>query len=207
MKDAIADVVPSGFTDIGFIEPGHGLKGRKCWITIDADLIELYEQHNSKNCYNILLWCHEAIKNYPRKRSFSEISERKPAKKLSSSCAQILSEVKEIVDELQKKHGNSYSIEQLNCWAHMINSEKHDSTEVPPNLPYFKKPKHTTTITNASTISDSEHISTSERINLRSECMKQMESWHSLLEKGVVTQDQYDELQSSILKDIKEHCL
>lgn len=196
LRDAIADVVPSGFTDIGYIEPGHGLKGRKFWITMDSDLIELYKQHNCKNCYSVLLWCHEGKKN--RKRSFSETSEP-VAKKPSNSCAQILSDVKEVADELRKKHGSSYSVEQLNCWAHMIHSEKHESTDTPPDLPYFKKPKHATT-SNAS----------DKRTSTASAPSVQNVWSHGILycrRELLLRINNYDELQSSILNDIKEHCL
>ena len=38
-----------------------------------------------------------------------------------------MSEVEEIVEELQKKHQSKYSPEQLHAWAHMIQMKKHSS--------------------------------------------------------------------------------
>ena len=34
--------------DIGYIEPGHGLKGKQRWLTSDADLTEMYTIYDKK---------------------------------------------------------------------------------------------------------------------------------------------------------------
>ena len=47
-------------------------------------------------------------------------------------------------------------------------------------------------------------VSPSKRIALRMKCIEQLEKWHSLLEKTVITQEQYAKLQQSILNDIYE---
>ena len=40
---------------IGFIEPGHGLKGRQRWLVRDTDLEEMYSTHKKRR--EITLWC------------------------------------------------------------------------------------------------------------------------------------------------------
>ena len=34
--------------DLGYIEPGHGMKGRKQWLSTDSDVQMMYEQHAEK---------------------------------------------------------------------------------------------------------------------------------------------------------------
>ena len=38
-----------------------------------------------------------------------------------------MNEVDVLVGKLKEKHGEKYTPVQLNCWAHMINTHKHDS--------------------------------------------------------------------------------
>ena len=52
-----------------------------------------------------------------------------------------LSEVQTIVDELDKKHSDSFNPEQLRVWAHMIQLNKHGSYDIPPFKPFFKTKK------------------------------------------------------------------
>ena len=50
--------------ETGYIEPGHGGKGRKVWIFDDGDVQRMYEAYSNKKW--ILLWCYtEPI--HPRK--------------------------------------------------------------------------------------------------------------------------------------------
>ena len=36
--------------DIGYIEPGHGSKGKKCWLNTSEDIKAMYEKHHKKHC-------------------------------------------------------------------------------------------------------------------------------------------------------------
>lgn len=47
-------------------------------------------------------------------------------------------------------------------------------------------------------------ISPGKQIGLRTELINQLDRWHQLLEKGAITQDQYQELQEKILSDVKK---
>ena len=72
----------------------------------------------------------------------------------------------------------------------MIHMGKHESRQIPPDLPYFGRSKK---------ISDpSSSMSPGKRINLRSECM----DLNGLLEKGAISQTQYDEFKNKIIGDI-----
>ena len=50
-------------------------------------------------------------------------------------------------------------------------------------------------------------MSSAKRINLRTECINQLDKWHMLLEKGAITSEQYQQLQGTIFGDIKMFCI
>ena len=41
LRDRLLDTLPCGVTQLGYIEPGHGLKGKQQWINGDDDLAEM----------------------------------------------------------------------------------------------------------------------------------------------------------------------
>ena len=106
-----------------------------------------------------------------------------------------------IVNTLKEKHGSLQSVEQLNAWGHMIH------VGITPALPYFSKAKGKSSSAEqeAGTQPSSPSpvvLSPGKYISLRSECMDQLSKWYSLLEKGVIFQSKYEELQKTILGDI-----
>ena len=70
---------------IGYIEPGDGLKGRKLWLHTDNDLQGMYEKHQGKK--SIQLWCYTHVATKPQS---------KDTPTSSSTGAQKSSEVDEI---------------------------------------------------------------------------------------------------------------
>lgn len=102
------------------------------------------------------------------------------------------------------------SVEQFNAWAHMIHTKKHGTYDVPPDLPYFTKSKKKGHEKKAGPVeTDTSQsrpvnvgVSPGKRVNLRSECISQLDKWHSLFEKQCITQEQYDQLRDAILKDV-----
>lgn len=74
--------------------------------------------------------------------------------------------------------------------------KKHDSLEEPPDLPFWRGRKKKV----ESPIS----VSPGKRINLRGQCVDQLLKWHQLLEKGAITQEQYDEFHATIMSDVKQ---
>jgi hypothetical protein len=77
--------------------------------------------------------------------------------------------------------------------------KKHSSYDEPPDKPFFRsshKPSSTSTPTSA--------VSPGKRINMRGQCVDQLLKSHQLFEKGVLSQEQYEEFQASILNDVKK---
>ena len=212
MRDHLSTLLP-GFTQLGYTDPGHGLKGKTQWLTDDEDLTDMYSKYGGK--HDILLWCLKQMDDQPgssqpssKKRTASVPSKNGPKeKKAKHDYTATVSEVEGIVIKLQEKHASLYTVEQLNCWAHMFHTKKHSSLDSPPNLPYFKAAKDKKSTAVAAHDTHSSHslpsgISPSKRVNLRTECIKQLELWYSLLEKGGITQEQYDDFQGIILNDM-----
>ena len=81
--------------------------------------------------------------------------------------------------------------------------KKHSSYDEPPDKPFFRNSKSVKGKTNTSSSGSSDGMSPAKRINLRTECINQLDKWHMLLEKGAITSDQYQQLQDTILGDIK----
>lgn len=199
LHEAHPEKITSNTKEVGYIQSGHGCRGKQRWIVSEEDIEEMYKDYNGKG--EILLWCYTNNKEaenadiatppskHPRSAS-------KPTPKTSTeSVAQKLTEVDEIVSEL-KDHSSDYSPEQIRAWAHLIHMNKHDSYLVPPNKPFFRKRKSAATVS-------STH-SPGKKIGLRSECINQLKKWHELLECGGITKTQYDELQKTILGDINQ---
>ena len=55
-------------------------------------------------------------------------------------------------------------------------------------------------VTSASLASNSP----TKRVDLRMQCIDQLSKWHALLTAGAIDQGQYDELEETILGDIKK---
>lgn len=52
---AIEDVDPS-LDQLGYIEPGHGARGRQLWLSSSEDLKDMYSLYDNKG--EILFWCY-----------------------------------------------------------------------------------------------------------------------------------------------------
>lgn len=118
---------------VGYIEPGHGWKGKQQWINTDDDVKELYSIYRKKK--NMLLWCYLA----KSKKKFSDNDQ--PASK-RAKCLQNneekSAEANKVLEDLKKKHGGNYRPEQLHAWAQLVQLKKHTSLEDPPDYPFFK---------------------------------------------------------------------
>ena len=78
----------------------------------------------------------------------------------------------------------------------MIQMKKHASYVNPPDKPFFHQKKLAGDKPSG--------VSPGKRIELRSKCIDQLEKWHVLLERGAISQEEYDGLQKTILGDIKK---
>ena len=218
LKAKICEKLTIDIEEMGYISPGHGMKGKLNPLTCDEDLEDMYAEYKSKN--DIMLWCSTPLehsksdvrteKKQRKKRSltFDQPREEVPQPPKKQGCAQKITDVEAIMDTLKEKHGPAYTVEQLSAWAHMVQMGKHVSTEVPPALPYFGKAKSSNEKQEAEiqltqqSSPPSAVLSPGKRISLRSECMDQLSKWYSHLEKGVISQSKYEELQGTILGDI-----
>lgn len=185
---------------VGYILPGHGAKGRQMWLNNDSDVANMYKECEDKR--EIMIWCY---KGYEKEQDQQPPSKRPCRKEESTSdkaelLVKKISEVDEIVSALTEKHGQSgsFSVEQLRAWAHMLQLKKHHSYEEPPDKPFFKK-KQIAKESKGNNASPKKN-----KIELRSQCMEQLQKWHDLLAKNVITQQQYDELHAKIMTDITQ---
>ena len=74
----------------------------------------------------------------------------------------------------------------------MIHIKKEESYDYLPDKPFLE-----------SLVSLPVNVSLGKRINMRSECIDQLEKWHRLMECGSISNE---ELQETTLKDIKKTC-
>ena len=173
-------------------------------------LDHMYEEFKRKD---IVLWCYAVTdknkvndsdkpKAAAQKRPRANDGEKPKSKR--DACMNKIQEVEDIVGELRKKHGNALNLERYNAWAHMLHTGQYSSYDEPPNFPYFKMPgsKSFKSTSVANDAEKSQAMSPGKRIHRRGECIQQLDQWFHLLEKGVISKEQYEELKASILGDI-----
>ena len=141
--DVLCKELGSKVEMVGFLSPGHGLKGKHNVLNSDSDLAQMYEEYRLKRCV-IRLWCLCETKDnavaVDTKKHGRENEEGEPLSSAKrGTCQQRMQAIEDIVDKLREKHEGEFSIEKLNAWAHMIHMGKHASYDNPPDLPYFKK--------------------------------------------------------------------
>ena len=202
--------VAEDLEQLGYMSPGNQ---KKRWLFTDNDVKDMYHEYSGKQ--EILLWCHGKGKTSKRSSPDSETGTKGSKAPRTSNYeihCQKLEEVQEIKDDLKERHGGKYTPEQLSAWAHLLQMGRHDSRDTPPDLPYWKKrekksknsPLSIPTENSTSSPSLAGSISPGKRITLRGHCVDQLAKWHDLLEKGAISQEQYNEIQHSIMLDVKK---
>lgn len=204
LKRELSEVqdIPSVIEQLGYIEPGHGAKGRQRWLSSPEDFRDMYTLHRNKA--EILFWCvgqNPSISG-SNKRVHSPDRGQESSKKRSryENHTDKMVEVESIEDELMKSHDKTYSREQIRAWAHLIQMGKHESYTTPPSKPFWKTPSGSKGKNELSSVT----ISPSKSVQLKGQLVDQLLKWHELLEKGGISQSQYEELQGSIMKDVKK---
>ena len=70
---------------IGFIKPGHGLSGKKRWLTSDQELGDMYEMFKGKR--DVTIWCYGPSPSEPtqasKRQQTTETTESESARKTS----------------------------------------------------------------------------------------------------------------------------
>ena len=211
----------SGDIEVGYIQPGHGLRGKQEWLCCDDDIQEMYDLHSRKK--SILLWCFKktssdssASRKRPRSGSSSEASNaQKRSTNYESHQRDKVAETNEILAKLEKKHGDKYSSEQLRTWANLIQLKRHTSLDTPPDYPFFRgrkkkqdsessaDAKGSTSPKRGDSSSAVPGVSPGKRLGMRSQCLDQLGKCIDILDKGGLSQAEFNELQKAILADIK----
>ena len=165
-----------------------------------------------------------------RKRKNTDSEDGTPASK-ASKADEREQELLQIVDQLTSKHSGNFSVPQLRLWAKYIQSKRHDSYDEPPNIPLItgtpdtrkftrkesfgdalagaataivralkpQSPKRSSTPTGATS-----SVSPNSHANLRRKHLEDLRTLHSLLEDGVLTDEEYTEQKQSILSTLRQ---
>ena len=196
--------------EMGYVEPGHGMKGRKIWLHTDDDVKMMYviERHDKKR--SVMLWCYTGTIaqatgkiEHASKSSKSVKGGTKYGQHLENHSA-----VDEIYQQLQEKH-KDYSPRRLRAWANMVHLKSWTSTDEPPNKPFFtkgRKQHYNDDKSNGESpvrkkLSLSVSSSPGRKIRVRSELIDQLDKFHK---SGALSSTEYDELRSTILSDFKD---
>ena len=133
----------------------------------------MYSTHQGKT--EILLWSHRS--DVQRKRAHSPDADESAKRTRFDKYLDKMTEVEMIEEELKEKHSNGqYTDEQIRSWAHLIQMKKHSSYDSPPNERFWKvasTPGGSSISASASTTSN---VSPGKRVNLRGQCVQQMQS-------------------------------
>ena len=185
---------------LGYLTPGHGFKGKQLLLTSDEDIVKMYGEHQGRRSIN--LWIQIKAKQHkrPNESSITPTPQAKKAKACESHLEK-MDELQKIVDKLKEKHKEGrcshFSSAQFHCWGNLIQLGHHDSYDLPPNKPFFGVTK-----TAAASVTGS--VSPGKRIHLRSECIDQLTKWHKLMNDGVISVEEYQDMHKTILGDIKK---
>ena len=163
----------------------------------------MYTVYCGKKSINMWLKSKPVTKTVTKKHQSSNVDDIPPAKRSRTEVRteahmEKMDKLQQICKELKEKHNEGQyshlSDAQFHCWGNSIQLGSHKSYEHPPNKPYFG-----CTRTAASTTSPG------KRIKLRSECIDQLTKWHQLMENGVISSQEYEDMHKTILRDIKKY--
>ena len=126
IKQILSTTLDSQIGEVGYICPGHGMKGRKHALQDDNDVQEMYNSvYRGK--YHILLWCYlksvvvgSKQNTTGKKRRLDDDGDSAASQSKCTATQKKIEEVEEIVSKLKEKHGDSFKIECLgslnSCW-------------------------------------------------------------------------------------------
>ena len=96
----------------------------------------------------------------------------------------------------------------------MVELEKHDSISQPPKKRFFQirgdsesspaSSSHSSAASTSASAASTPSTSPGRRVSIRSECIDQLKKWHALLDCRAITKEQYDEIQGTILSDVRK---
>jgi len=71
--------------EMGYVEPGHGMKGKKVWLYTDGDVKKMYEHYSGKP--SICLWCYTCCVKKKDQPTTSTKESSSPAATLSNEMS------------------------------------------------------------------------------------------------------------------------
>lgn len=215
---------------VGFIEG----RSSQQWIVAREDLNTMYDSAKDDEITlwcDKKVDPLEHLVTPSRKRRNADTEDGTPASK-ASKADEREQELLQIVDQLSTKHSEKYTVPQLRLWAKYIQSKRHDSYEEPPNIPLITgTPDSSTKSTRKESFGDAlagaataivralkpqspkrsstqgsatNSFSPNSHANLRRKHLEDLRTLHSLLEDGVLTDEEYREQKQSILSTLRQ---
>ena len=168
----------------------------------------MYNEYRGKK--EIILWFYAnnkpdegSKKGKKRTHSPGEAEHTKRANYRTTAQTEKMEKVEKILKKLKEKHTGDYTEEKLRAWAHLIQMEKH--TLLIPSHLICHISRDANVQTHRYLIPLHKHQQAylhASDFNMRTACIEQLDKWYSLLEKGGITQQQYDQLQEKIMSDM-----
>lgn len=218
---------------LGFISPGHGLRGKRIQLKRDTDLDGMYDMSTKAKLGKIavFLW-HRLPKTASSVKRMSEshgdadvlASEFETSasskstndktssgvgrrSKTSSSLMNAFQETTTIREDLEKRHGDRFTSLQYTSWAHMLHTKMHSSRDEPPRKRMFQHracDKESRAIASNPAPKHDAVADVAARAAARDVLLKQLSTLAELTEKGILTEQACEEQSSVILRDMAE---
>ena len=170
---------------------GYFNSSTKCWLIKDEDLSVMYKLPKT----DIMLWCDAQDDTMDDNTPSS-----KKSKMSTKQDDQKEDPFNEVFKDLQKRHKADYSSPLLRLWARVYVNGIHDSLDEPPDLPQFGKSK----AKSVSGVQHSSAMSPCKVADTRSKYIAQLHEIKSLVQEGVLTDQEYSEQKDIILGSLRK---
>lgn len=136
---------PECLVEWGFFHPGHQFRGKKHQVQTEEDLDLLYDLHpvpRQKLTATVYLYANLA-KLSGRHHNCSMGKSKKLSDDADACSSRVTTDVLAnkitYFDQVKRKHdGKGYSVEQMEMWAYLLASGKHNSFDEPPKRRFFR---------------------------------------------------------------------
>ena len=197
IKKQLTHDITSDF-DVGYIQGTNIISVRG-----EKDLNDIWRGVQKQGA-TTLLWCDGLkVKGEKRKKS-SEVdtgsSDEDIAVKSKKSSKDAMKQkaVMKTFNELQDKHGGTYTQVQYRIWSEMINGGMYSSLIDPPNTSMFQRAGGIDRKKNTSAVSPSKSV------DVRSKCYKQLSELSTLKSNGILTLEEYEREKKAIMLTLKD---
>lgn len=193
-------------------EMGYFRSNKRVWVRNQDDVKEVVKQL-SKDSHCFTLWCmgksmSKRVIELSDSDSDGGLTIPQSKRKRSSKYSEKLERIDDTVDELQSKHGSTFTAIQYRVWAETIDAGRHDSIDNPPKGSFFKsqgrKGASTPPASSANTASVKATLTPGKIANLRSTYIQQIKELHSLWEIGAITKEHYLKQRDILLQQMEK---